>query len=145
MTFRNRYLFILFCLVCLTGLIFQLKQHASAPDEYDEPKRLSGPNLVLDLRHVKRTCDCPDWMESSRFGDLAGRNPQDYLYLEPATSDMEVPASYWAQEDSGYVLRVHGQYYQGTAIPYDYQQKTDQKPERARVFHYTSFEVVKPE
>jgi len=145
MTFRNRYLFIVFFVVCLVGLIKQWKDHYRQVDDYDAPKQLSGKTEVISLRHVERKCDCADWVEASHGRDSAGVTKDDYMYIEPASAGMDVPALYWALEDSGYVLRLTGQFYKGKSIPYNYTQKTNQKPEKARVFYYTASEVVKPE
>ncbi len=142
MTFRNPYLFIIFSVVCILGMIFQLRQHYKKVDDFDMPKQLSGKKEVIDLKHIDRDCDCPEW---SPGGPGENGDSTQYIYIEGAYSNMEVPATYWALADSGYLLRLHGEFYNGKAIPYDYTQKKDQKPEKARVFYYTQFEVVKQE
>lgn len=144
MTFRNRYLFIIFSIICLVGLIYQWVDHNKSIDNYDLPKQLSGKPETIDLRHIDRNCDCADWVEAVHYNDSIKIKEDDYLFIEPASAHMEVPASYWVLADSGYVLRLHGEFYKGKAIPYNYAQKTDHKPEKARVFYYTSSEVVKP-
>jgi hypothetical protein len=145
MSFRNRYLFIIFSIVCLVALLLQWRNHNKTADEYDRPKQLSGNTETIDLMHIDRNCDCADWVEARLGKNSGGLKKEDYIFIEPASSGLEVPASYWALADSGYVLRLNGQFYKGEAIPEGYPQKTDQKPEKARVFYYTATEVVKPE
>jgi hypothetical protein len=145
MTFRNRFLFIAFIIVSILGLIQQWRIHNKTIEDYDAPKILSGKKEMIDLRHIQRKCDCADWIPADRYKDSANLKEEDYLFIEPATKDLDVPASYWALADSGYVLRLHGEFYKGKAIPYNYIQKTDNKPVLASVFYYTSCEVVKPE
>ena len=145
MTFRSRFLFIVFSIVCLIGLIQQWRTHNKTIDDYDLPKILSGKKEMINLRHIQRNCDCADWIPADRFKDSADIKEDDYLFIEPATADLDVPATYWALADSGYVLRLHGEFYKGKAIPYNYVQKTNSKPALAKVFYYTSCEVVKPE
>lgn len=145
MTFRNRFLFIAFIIVSIVGLIQQWRNHNKTVDEYDTPKILSGVQETLLLQHIKRNCECADWIKFGSYPDSARINEEDFLFIEPATADLDVPASYWVLADSGYALRVQGEFYKGKAIPNNYISKADSKPAFARVFYYTSCEVVKPE
>ena len=145
MTFRNRYLFIVFALVSIFAMIHQWRNHYREVDNYDTPRSLSGLTRTILLRHTERSCDCPDWKLVSRPGDSSGMKSGEFVYIEAGYAGMDVTPAYWALADSGYVLKLTGQFYKGEAIPYDYTQKTDQKPEKARVFYYTATEVVKPE
>ena len=145
MTFRNRFLFVAFTIVCLIGLIKQWRDHNKTIDDYDAPKILSGIKETIRLRHIQRDCDCADWLLAGLLKDSTKIKEEDYLFIEPATPDLGVPASYWALADSGYILRLEGEFYKGKAVPYNYVQKTNYKPALAKVFYYTSCEVVKPE
>jgi|GEM_PF-1849352 len=145
MTFRNRFLFIAFSIVCLIGLVHQWITHNKTIDDYDAPKILSGKKEMISLRHIQRSCECADWIPANLYKDSVNLREEDYLFIEAATEDLDVPASYWALADSGYVLRLHGEFYKGKAIPYNYIQRTDHKPALAKVFYYTSREVVKPQ
>ena len=145
MTFRNRFLFIAFAIVCMAGLVQQWIAHNKTIDGYDAPKILSGKKEIISLRHIQRNCDCAEWIPANLLKDSANIKEEDYLFIEPATNDIDVPVTFWALADSGYVLRLHGEFYKGKAIPYNYKQKSDQKPALAKVFYYTSCEVVKPE
>ena len=145
MTFRNRYLFIAVILFSIIGLIFQWAKHGQIIDGHDLPRQLLNEKVSLDLVYVNRHCECPEWIEVSRLKDSTHRNEDDFLFIEPATGSSDIPVAYWAIADSGYVFRVTGSFYKVRGIPGNYIQKTDHKPEKARVFSYTGSEVVKPE
>jgi len=144
-TFRNRFLFIIFIVVSIVGLVQQWRIHNKTIDDYDTPKILSGIKQTILLRHIDRTCDCADWIPAELLKDSTKIKADDYVFIEPATNDLDVPVTYWAQADSGYVLKLNGEFYKGKAIPYNYEMKTGVKPASARVFYFTSCEVVKPE
>ena len=129
----------------MVGLIAQWVQHHREVDAYDMPKELSGHPESINLRHVQRDCACANWLILSFSGDSASGDPDKYIYVEPAYAGMDIPPSYWALADSGYVLHLSGQFYTGKAVPNNYVQRTTQKPERARVFYYNASAVVKPE
>ena len=57
MIFRNKYLFILFTLICLAGLVKQWVEHNKSVDNYDLPKELSGQREVVEARRVSRNGD----------------------------------------------------------------------------------------
>lgn len=69
-------------------------------------------------------------------------NHDDYLYLEPADLDDAIPPSYYVLKDSGYVLKVFGNFYFGKAIPAEYAQ-VKPKPERLRLFRYDSVALIR--
>src|ERR1700704_5247099 len=94
MTFRNRFLFIAFTIVCILGLIHQWRTHNKTIDDYDSPKILSGKKEIINLRHIQRNCDCADWIPADRIKDSANIKEGDYLFIEPATNDLNVPATY---------------------------------------------------
>jgi len=144
-TFRNRFLFIIFIVVSIVGLVQQWRIHNKTIDDYDTPKILSGIKQTILLRHIDRKCDCADWIPAELLKDSTKIKEDDYVFIEPATNDLDVPVTYWAQADSGYVLKLNGEFYKDKAIPYNFEMKTGVKPASARVFYFTSCEVVKPE
>ena len=144
MIFRNKYLFILFSLVCLAGLVKQWIEHNKSVDNYDLPKELTEQKEIVDVRRVKRNCECAEWIRVSPKKDSGMIPEKDYFYIESADGN-DPPPAYTALADSGYVLRLKGSFYKGEGIPANYVQQSEPKPERARVFYYTSSQVVKPE
>ncbi|MBS1597147.1 MAG: hypothetical protein JST75_02905 [Bacteroidetes bacterium] len=145
MTFRNRYLFIAVTIVCIIGLIQQWRIHNKSGSDYDAPKILSGVKETLLLRHVKRNCDCADWISVTLSNDSTKIKEDDYIFVEPASTSAQIPAYFLAIADHGYSVRLEGEFYKEKTIPDDYIPKTNEKPVSARVFYYTSYEVIKPE
>ena len=94
---------------------------------------------------MRRSCACPEWIDATRFKDSAQTPGDAYIYLEAARSAPEIPSSYWALQDSGYLVRLRGEFYQGKTIPRDYAAKTAQSPLPALVFQYTSSQLIKPQ
>jgi hypothetical protein len=144
MTFRNKYLFILFVIVCLAGVVKQWIEHNKTIDNYDLPKELSGQKETIDVRRVERNCDCAEWIRVFSKKDSVAMDKQEYFYIE-STDGNDPPPTYTALADSGYILRLEGSFYLGKGVPAHYIQQPDQKPERARIFNYTSSQIVKPE
>ena len=144
MILRNKYLFIVFTVVCLAGLVKQWIEHNKSVDNYDFPKERPGQKETIEVRRVNRNCDCAQWVRVFPKKDSVVVTSQDYFYIESADGNGPPPA-YVALADSGYVLKLEGSFYKGEGIPSNYVQTTDHKPERARVFNYTSSQVVKPE
>ena len=145
MSFRNRYLFITFIILSLAGLIFQWKEHSHSVEGYDLPKQFSREKEVIDIIHIQRNCDCADWVKAAKMKDPDGIKEEDYFFIEPASRDQALSKACWALVGSGYVLRLQGAFYKGKAVPYNYIQKTEHKPDKTSVFHYTAADVVKPE
>jgi hypothetical protein len=145
MTFRNRWLFIAFILVSIVGLLYQWREHNRMISVDDLRTRLSTKIDTLNLVYVQRHCDCPEWIEISRFKDPAGARDEDYIYVEAANKNLELGATYPTYAEAGYVLRVSGSFYDTKGIPADMVQHADQKPERARIFRYISSDLIKPD
>jgi hypothetical protein len=146
MAFRSRTLFLVVSTLCILALIFQwIKAEWPTQGTADPRPPLSGKIEVIDLRHVRRSCACPEWIDATRFKDSAQTPGDAYIYLEAARSAPEIPSSYWALQDSGYLVRLRGEFYQGKTIPRDYAAKTAQSPLPALVFQYTSSQLIKPQ
>ncbi len=145
MTFRNKWLFIAFTILSITGLIYQWLEHNRKLDAYDMPGALSDKVDTLLLVFVKRNCNCAEWIKWSdkKNGESAGK--EKYIWLEAANPGLELPATYPAYSEGGYRLKVEGSFYDGSGIPNDYIAQRDQKPEKARVFRYISSALIKPE
>jgi hypothetical protein len=145
MTFRNRWLFIAFMLVSIVGLLFQWREHNKMISASGFRNQLSTKIDTLNLVHVQRHCDCPEWIEKSRFKGPGGAMDEDYIYLEAANQNLELGATYPAYTEAGYVLRLQGSFYETKGIPDDVIRHPDQKPESARIFRYISSDLIKPD
>jgi hypothetical protein len=145
MTFRNRWLFIAFILVSIIGMIYQWRERNRNSGAYNLPKKLSTKIDTLNLVHLQRHCDCPEWVEISRLKQAGGPKPDDFIYLVAADQDLELAITSPAYTEDGYLLRLQGSFYEGKSIPEDLVGHTEQKPEAARVFRYISSDLIKPQ
>lgn len=145
MTFRNRWLFIAFIGVSIIGLLYQWREHNRMISSYDLRKKISTKIDTLNLVHVQRHCECPEWIEISRSKSPGGFKEDDFIYLEPANRDLELGATYPAYTEAGYILRLQGSFYETKGIPADMTGHTGQKPQTARIFRYFSSDLIKPD
>jgi hypothetical protein len=138
MKFRSRALFIAFTVVCVVALIYQWI-HISRVQRNAGPGALSGEKMRVDLRYVKRDCSCASWkiVEPAKM--------EGYVYIEPAGENLRISPTQVAKTDSGWLLRLNGQFYLEEGLPDVAQENRDPSAEKARVFQYTSAEVIKPE
>jgi hypothetical protein len=143
MTFRNRWLFVAFIIVSIIGLVYQWRDDNKLVATYNFPGELSVKIDTLNLIHVQRHCNCPEWIEGvKRNGGPAVR---DYIYLKAARTELILSDTQLALLDSGYLLKAQGSFYEGKGVPDDVAQNPGQKPENARVFRYISSDLIKPE
>jgi len=92
-------------------------------------------------------CDCAEWARPEDVGRYRD-NPNDTLaklsiFIEAAELSLKIPAEY-KLGCCGNRIRFKGRFYKDKGIARDYEQKTPEKPELARVFRYSSYQIVKP-
>jgi len=138
MKFRSRALFIAFTVVMLVALIYQW-MHVSRVQRSAGPGALSGEEVSVDLRHVQRDCPCASWKV------VQPAKMEGYVYIEPARENLRISPAQVAKTDSGWLLRLNGQFYMEEGFPDEAGENRDPSAEKARVFQYTSAEVIKPE
>ena len=102
---------------------------------FDLPKTLEKETFTIIVYPVSNVNSVPV------FTTGKGGLEEDYLYLTPASDSVDFPADYNTKKDSGYVLQVHGAFYQGKGIPSEYLHAKP-KPERLRVFQFDKAELV---
>ena len=108
----------------------------------NQPKQLSGKIETLDVMYINWACDCADFIEQGRYIDNEP-NDEDLFFIEPAHDSLKIPDEYFSTGHFDYYLRLSGQFYVDKGIPDSYEQKTPEKPEKARVFRYDSYELIK--
>ena len=145
MSFRNRYLFIAFALVSIIALSKQLIDHYRNGNSGAYSNSLSGIRQTLSLKYVNWSFPNANWYVVKEKPDTAKVLPGDCIFIEPATADLDVPARFWALADSGYLFRVKGEFYAEPGIPEGLTDSKTAKPPEARIFHYTDYDIVKPE
>lgn len=110
----------------------------------DQPKTISGLTETIEVSYVNWACDCADFIERKYFESDTNYEirAEDCIFIEPATKETKIPEDYFAEGHFKYYLRLTGQFYSDKGIPKTYERKTPERPEKARVFRYDSFELA---
>jgi hypothetical protein len=136
----TRILFILLC--CIGGImavIFGIHYCESTVTVFDQPGELSGKTETIEVIYVNWACDCPDFVETKyALGEI---DEKDCIFIEPASDSIKVDGHFY-QHSFSRSLKLTGQYYCEKGIPNSYEQKTPEKPEKAKVFRYTHIEII---
>lgn len=125
-------------LILIFGLIWVTSCH-------NQPTKLSGKTETIQVSYVNWACDCADYIETKFYQDNSDyeAKEEDCIYIEPANPSLKIPDNYF---DNGHFenhLRLTGQFYIDKGVPNTYGRKTPEKPEKAKVFRYDKFEIVK--
>ncbi|PWT77140.1 MAG: hypothetical protein C5B59_04875 [Bacteroidetes bacterium] len=145
MTFRSRTLFIIFCIVSIIGLIHQWVTHGSNSNRNNASKKVAQTAETIDFQRVQRNCVCADWVKANELKNPKNGSSSEFFFIQPSSPDLAIPASRLSMADSGYIFRLQGYFSNEKDLPANYQNFKDPKPEKARIFYYNSFEVVKQE
>ena len=97
---------------------------------------------TLELQYIAWACDCANWAtkeDLEKYADnvdnqLANR----CIFIEPAHELLTLPNTLGYSSD---IIKFTGQFYKNIGFPKNY--KSSQYPDKARVFRYTEYEVVK--
>jgi hypothetical protein len=130
---RNAILLCLIPFVFLIPLIF----HYFQLDKLDEKQQ------TIELSYVDWACDCANWatpLDLKKYHD----NINDTLaklsmYIEPSNKGLELPDSFYV---SGNTIKFTGRFYRYEKFPKHY--FSIELPERAKVFQYDRYEIIKP-
>lgn len=110
----------------------------------NQPQELSGKIETIKVEHINWACDCANFIETTYYANPGYETKEeDCIFIEPSQAQLKIPDSYYINEHFTYFLKLRGQYYIDKGVPDSYEQKTELKPEKARVFRYDSFELVK--
>jgi len=136
MTFRNKYLFIIFAAFCVIGTIYQWIRYEKGQDDYGQFLAPTGKTEKIRVSYQPRSCACPDWIIEN------GERDEKYFYLDPATFDLLTPDLLASRLDSTTLLTLEGEFLKGKGIP-SYYDEGNTKQELGNVFRYTNFEITK--
>jgi hypothetical protein len=95
---------------------------------------------TLDLSYVAWACQCANWVKASeheqyqKSGGLGVRS----MFVEPAEGTLNLPDTIGYTGD---VIRFTGQFYKDKGYPKNFP-ITEMKPEKAKVFRYTKYEIL---
>jgi hypothetical protein len=98
---------------------------------------------TVDLFYVNWACDCANFVDMRNYENNPNYEPreEDGIFVEPLADDVKIPESFY-KYSFGKILRLTGQFYLDKGIPRGYGQKTNIKPEHARVFRYHKLEIL---
>jgi hypothetical protein len=116
------------------------------PTFFDYPYHLSEKEETIELMYVAWACDCAEWAKPSDVKQFSD-NPGDTLsklsiFIEAAQPELKIPEAYKIG-CCGNRIRFTGRFYMDKGIGRDYGIQFE-KPDKARVFRYTKFELIKP-
>lgn len=112
----------------------------------DQPKTLSGKIEIIEVQYINWACDCADYIETKYFksDSIYEILEEDCIFIEPANKDLKMPYSYFRKDYHDFYLKLKGQFYEDKGIPDSYERKVPElQPQKAKVFHYDSYEYVK--
>ena len=136
MTFRNKYLFIIFAIIAIASMIYQWVRYSNGETEFVPLLAPTGKIEKIKVSFSGRDCDCPEWKLEN------GERVEKYFYLEPETFDLPTPDLLANRLDSTSLLILEGEFLKGKGVP-SYYDQGNTKQELADVFRYTNFEITK--
>lgn len=100
---------------------------------------LDGNLQTLELTHITWACDCANWVTDEDMKLYSGNDlAKASIYIEPANSLLELPDTIGYNNDR---LKFTGQFYELEGFPTGY--SSIENPDKARVFQYTEYEVIR--
>lgn len=104
--------------------------------------RLENKIQTLELHYINWACDCANWAtpaDIEKYYDNRGDSLADRcIFLEPASESATLPDSL---EEHHTIIKVSGSFYKRKGFPKGY--SSGEWPDKARVFRYTSYKVLK--
>ena len=97
---------------------------------------------TLDLSYIAWACQCADWATQAdieEYHDQGDKLADKSVFIEPADSTQELSDTLGY---SGDLIRFTGRFYKDKGYPKKYP-KTDMQVDKAKVFQYTKYEVLK--
>lgn len=109
---------------------------------FKEKNQLNEKTETIELTYIAWACDCANWATkddlykySENIGDSLAYQS---IFIEPINQSIELPDTLGYSND---IIKFTGQFYKKRGFPKGYQ--SFENPEKARVFRYTDYEVVK--
>ncbi len=123
----------------LTLIILTIAIGSCTTNKKDE---LAQKVQTLELTYIAWACDCANWAtqeDLKKYSDNIGDSLADQsIFVEPDNPSLALPDTLGFSND---VIRFTGQFYKNKGFPQGYQSSQD--PEKASVFRYTKYEVLK--
>ena len=97
---------------------------------------------TIELHYITWACECANWATVSdiaKYYDNVGDTLADLsIFIEPADTSIILPDTICYNGD---IVRFTGQFYMDKGYPKKF--KSDQRPEKASVFRYTEYKIIK--
>jgi hypothetical protein len=106
-----------------------------------QTKGLESNTQTIELEYISWACDCANWAtpkDIEKFSDKEDSLFQRSVFIEPADKALQLPDTLGYNGDK---IKFTGQFYVNKGYPEDYE--SEQKPEKAKVFRYTAYTVIK--
>ena len=141
---KRKKIVIIICIVLAVPLIFLLLLwFRNVRTVLDEPRTLSAKEETITVCYVNWACDCADFIAQKNMKDKIQED--SCFFIEPADSSLKVPENFYDTDRFHKALVLTGRFYMHKGIPRSYEQKTEEKPGKARVFRYTVIKMVEKE
>jgi len=104
-------------------------------------KNLEDRTHTLELMYIAFFCQCANWatpLDIDKYQDT-GILSDHSIFVEPADSTLALPDTLGYSAD---IIKFTGQFYREKGYPEKYP-KTEMKANKARVFRYNKFEIVR--
>jgi len=113
----------------------------------NQPTKLSGKTETIEVSYINWACDCADFIETKFYAGNSEyeAKEEDCIFIEPANPNIKIPENYFEKGHFENHLKLTGQFYIDKGVPNTYERKTPEAPEKAKVFRYVKFELVKKE
>ncbi|SHF73893.1 hypothetical protein SAMN05444377_11754 [Flavobacterium fontis] len=95
----------------------------------------------IKLQYVAWACECPNWVTLKDIAEIEDENSlaKKSIFIEAETEDKELPETLGCNGD---IIEFTGNFYPDLGYPKNYI-KTKQKVDKARVFKYSEYKVIK--
>lgn len=106
-----------------------------------KPNRLSTKVQSIELSYIAWGCECANWATSKdieRYHDSGDKLAERSIFIEPADRSLELPDTLGFTGD---LIRFTGSFYEEKGYPEGY--RSEQNPDRSRVFRYTKYKVIR--
>ncbi|CAL2101541.1 conserved membrane protein of unknown function [Tenacibaculum sp. 190130A14a] len=107
-----------------------------------EKNSLSEKVETIELTYIAWACDCANWAtkeDLKKYSENIGDSlAYQSIFIEPSDESIKLPDTLGYSND---IIKFTGQFYQNRGFPKDYQ--SFENPDKARIFRYTDYEVVK--
>jgi hypothetical protein len=110
----------------------------------NQPTKISGVKETIEVSYVHLACDCANFIETKFYKhntDYETRE-EDCIFIEPSNIKNKIPDLFFEKKHFGNYLKLTGQFYLDKGVPDSYERQMG-SPDKAKVFRYDSFKLVK--